>query len=150
MKKVVPIVILIFALTSCAEDAYVDLGLPSGTLWKNQNESGDYYTYDQAVSQFGSSLPNKEQMEELIHSCTWTWTGSGYEVKGPNGKTITMPAAGYRYCDGDVYGIDTLGYYWTSTLYGSDYAWGLYFGSGDNIDIDYSTRCDGQSVRLVR
>ena len=150
MKKVVPIVILLFALTSCAEDVYVDLGLPSGTLWKNQNEISDYCTYEQAISQFGSSLPTKEQMEELIHSCTWTWTGSGYEVKGPNGKTITMPAAGYRYCDGDVFGISTLGYYWSSTSYGTDYAWGLYFGTGKNIDIDYGTRCDGQSVRLVR
>ena len=30
---------------------YVDLGLPSGTLWKDKNENG-FFTYDEAVSRF--------------------------------------------------------------------------------------------------
>ena len=35
---------------------YIDLGLSSGTLWKDTNEGGDYarYTYDEAVSTFGN------------------------------------------------------------------------------------------------
>ena len=46
---------------------YVDLGLPSGTLWRNSNEGGDYarYTYDEAISRFGNKLPTKQQLEEL-------------------------------------------------------------------------------------
>lgn len=28
---------------------YVDLGLPSGTLWKAKNEKGKYYTYEKAM-----------------------------------------------------------------------------------------------------
>lgn len=43
---------------------YTDLGLPSGTIWKNFNATG-FYTYDEAVSQFGNRLPTKEQWEEL-------------------------------------------------------------------------------------
>ena len=47
---------------------YVDLGLPSGTLWKGKNEGG-WYTYEEAISMFGNLLPTKEQFEELIN--TW-------------------------------------------------------------------------------
>lgn len=39
---------------------YVDLGLPSGTMWKLFIEDG-YYTFDRAVEKFGSNLPTKEQ-----------------------------------------------------------------------------------------
>lgn len=38
-----------FALAAVAEEAvYVDLGLPSGTLWKVCNEDEAYYTHDEA------------------------------------------------------------------------------------------------------
>ena len=56
--------------TSSAEVSlgYTDLGLPSGTIWKNFNATG-FYTYDEAVSQFGNRLPTKEQWEELKAEC---------------------------------------------------------------------------------
>ena len=44
---------------------YVDLGLPSGTLWKEYNENCGLITYDQARHYYGNSLPTKEQWEEL-------------------------------------------------------------------------------------
>ena len=132
---------------------YVDLGLPSGTLWKETNESRDYegdlYTWDEAVSHFGDELPTKEQLEELKNECTWTWTGNGYKVTGPNGESITFPAAGYRYCGGDVYCVGTYGYYWSSTPCDSDDAWFLNFYSSE-VDMYNGTRCFGQSVRLVQ
>mgnify|MGYP007111695800 CR=1 FL=1 len=34
---------------------YVDLGLPSGTLWKRQNESG-FYTYEEALNAMESEI----------------------------------------------------------------------------------------------
>ena len=80
---------------------YTDLGLPSGTIWKNFNATG-FYTYDEAVSQFDDRLPTKEQWEELKAECQWSWNGSGYKVTGPNGNSIVLPASGYRYCDGSV------------------------------------------------
>lgn len=130
---------------------YVDLGLPSGTLWRNSNEGGDYarYTYDEAISRFGNKLPTKQQLEELKSKCTWTWTGNGYKVTGPNGYSITLPAAGYRYCSGDVSYVGTRGYYWSSTPYDSYYAWYLFFTSS-GVYVINDDRCRGLSVRLVQ
>ena len=53
------------------QQGYTDLGLPSGTIWKNFNSTG-LYNYDQAVSTFGNSLPTKEQWEELKKECHWS------------------------------------------------------------------------------
>ena len=130
---------------------YVDLGLPSGTLWKNANEGGDYarYTYDEAVDRWGSKLPTKEQLGELRDKCTWTWTGNGYKVTGPNGNSITLPAAGIRLCYGDVGGVGALGYYWSSSPDDSDIAWNLYFNSS-KVYVIRGSRSNGQSVRLVQ
>ncbi|MBO4645295.1 MAG: hypothetical protein J5642_02135 [Bacteroidales bacterium] len=61
--------------------SYIDLGLPSGTLWCNQNEEG-LYTHDDAVIRFGDALPTTEQWKELRNSCLWTWNGNGYKIVG--------------------------------------------------------------------
>lgn len=127
---------------------WVDLGLPSGTLWKDENEK-DLYDYDAAVRSFGSKLPTKEQLEELNNSCRWIWTGSGFKVVGPSGESIVLPAAGYRYCNGNVDDVGSYGEYWSSTPYGSDYAWDLYFGSS-KVYMGILNRCYGLSVRLVK
>ena len=134
--------------TPVQESEYVDLGLPSGTLWKSKNEKGMYYTYDEAVSQFGDKLPTREQFAEL-QFCTWTWNGKGDVVKGDNGNSIVLPAAGYRDCNGDVSYVGTRGYFWSSTPIDSDFAWYLFFDSS-GVNMYYSYRCDGQSVRLVK
>lgn len=129
----------------------VDLGLPSGTLWKDKNEEG-FYTFDQAVSKFGSKLPTYNQLVELTKSCQWTWTGSGYKVVGPNGESIFLPAAGYYDCNtwNDGY-VDSCGHYWSSTSHGSDCGMMLTFGSG-GVKAEYCDyyRCGRLSVRLVQ
>lgn len=127
---------------------YTDLGLPSGTLWKNFNATG-FYTYDEAVSQFGNRLPTKVQWEELKAECQWSWTGSGYKVTGPNGNSIVLPASGDCGCTGGVDFVGENGYYWSSTPKGSEYAWGFYFRS-DVVCIDGCGHCWGRSVRLVQ
>ena len=137
------------------QGSYVDLGLPSGTKWKNANEENsadaeyDFYTYDEAIAAFGDKLPTKEQCEELKGECQWTWNGSGYEVTGPNGNSISLPAADCRLCSGDVYGVGSGGYYWSSTPSGSEFAWILRFDSG-SVGVSVNRRCCGQSVRLVQ
>ena len=131
---------------------YVDLGLPSGTLWKNANEGGDYtrYTYDQAVRKFGNKLPTKQQFEELKNECEWTWLGDGYyKVTGPNGESITLPAVGYSDGDGDVNGVGAYGLYWSSTPLDSDYVYNLDFDSGW-VRMNAYHRCCELSVRLVQ
>ena len=130
---------------------YVDLGLPSGTLWSTRNEEGGFYTYEQALTKFGNSLPTREQMEELKTSCTWTWTGKGYKVVGPNGKFIMLPAEGFQKC-GD-YGRDMeakdSGGYWSSNTSDKDSAWFLGFSSV-KVWVEGAARCSGRSIRLVK
>ena len=129
---------------------YTDLGLPSGTLWKNFNATG-FYTYDEAVSQFGKRLPTKAQWEELKGECQWSWTGSGYKVTGPNGNSITLPAAGCRNSDGSLCSVVACGgYYWSSTPKDSGYAWLLLFLPSGSVDVGNRARCSGLSVRLVQ
>ena len=107
---------------------YVDLGLPSGTWWKKQNE-GWYLGHDAAEMDYGDELPTKEQINELRSKCQWTWMGSGYRVTGPNGNSITLPYSGYyNDCKLPLSTVMTL--YWTSTRYGNEQAWCL--GIGDD------------------
>ena len=134
---------------------YVDLGL--SVYWKNSNEynSSDdhgFYTYDDAKSRFGSSLPTKAQWEELVDKCTWTWDSNkkGYYVKGPNGNSIFLPAAGDRFCSGNVGNVGLGGYYWSSTPSDSEIAWCLDFVSSGVGMYNSSRRCLGLSVRLVQ
>lgn len=127
---------------------YIDLGLPSGTLWSDTNVEG-FYTFDEAVSKYGDSLPTYEQFEELQEKCQWEWMGDGYRVIGPNGNAIVLPAEGLHYRDGDVDYVGSLGNYWSSTPDDSDDSWYLYFSSGGvGMGADY--RCIGMSVRLVK
>lgn len=101
------------------------------------------------MAAFGNKLPTKEQFMELRNSCDWTWTGMGYKVVGSNGNSIVLPAAGYRYCSGDVIYVGSDGNYWSSTPNGSEDAWRLGFNSG-GVDVYGVNRCGGQSVRLVQ
>ena len=140
---------LLCLMTLSVTAQYVDLGLPSGTKWKNKNEEGGFYTYDKAVSKFGNKLPTKVQFEELLKSCTWSWTGNGYKVTGPNGQSITLPAAGGRDCDGVRGDVGTRGAYWSSTSYDSEDAWNLDF-DWRNHKMYRCYRCAGESVRLVQ
>lgn len=126
----------------------VDLGLPSGTLWKAKNEKG-FYTYKGAVKQFGKLLPTKEQWEELKSECHWLWTGDGYKITGKNGQTMTLPAAGWRYCDGEVTGVGSWGEYWSSTPDNSDLSWCMRFYQ-KSMAMTQEELCYGQSVRLVQ
>ncbi len=133
---------------------YIDLGLTSGTKWKAVNEKNtadaelDLYTYDEAIAAFGNNLPSYDQWMELINECSWTWTGMGYKVVGSNGKSIVLPASGYR-GQGGVYDVGYRGCYWSSTPEGSAYAWFLDFISNGVFVNDYY-RDYGRSVRLVK
>lgn len=131
------------------KQGYVDLGLHSGTMWKNKNEGSSFYSYEEALSTFGNSLPNKSQWEELQNQCQWKWTGSGYKIIGPNGNFIVLPAAGNKDCAGKMYGVGTHGGYWSSSYSNSYNAW--FFGfSSEDIDMASYLRCSGFSVRLAR
>ena len=61
-------------------------------------------------------MPTKEEMNELIDKCTWTWTQyngiDGYEVTGTNSNSIFLPAAGYKGSGGPSYPAGEYGLYW--------------------------------------
>lgn len=113
-------------------NVYVDLGLPSGTLWKAENESCGMITYDKAMSLYGNNLPSQEQCEELIAECTWVWADNGYNVTGPNGKTIFFPAEGLK--GGYTTSMNNIaGYYWTS----------------QKVDTSTMTKKEARTVKMV-
>ena len=159
---------------------FVDLGLPSGTLWAtcnvgaiNPEDYGDYFAWgettiketyswstykycngssttftkycnnssygnegftdtlttleagdDAATANWGAGwrMPTSTEMQELFDNCTYEWTTqngvSGEKFTGPNGKSIFLPAAGYR--NGTEFvsaNSNGNGFYWSRMLY---------------------------------
>ncbi len=153
MKQSFFILSMCFAVLS-VHAQYVDLGLPSGTLWKSQNEPG-FYTYDTAVKLFGDKLPSINQWSELMDKCTWKWVGDGYLVTGKNGNSITLPASGYRDCnDKDNTGKGVWGSYWIYSIENDDLVWEMTFDEFENMfdqsdNPDYYN-CMKYSIRLIQ
>lgn len=99
-------------------------------------------------------MPTKAEMQELLDKCEWQWTNRrgvyGYRVFGPNGNSIFLPAAGFRYCT-DLYDTGYNGYYWSSSLY-EGYSNGAYYWcfTRDGYEWAYfNNRYLGHSVRPV-
>ena len=130
------------------ENVYVDLGLPSGTLWRSMNEQG-LLNFKTAKQKYKKNLPSVKQWKELKKYCVWEWTGKGYQVTGPNGSTIYMPAEGYRNYSGIIGQVGKFGNYWSSTIKDSEEAWRFGF-EPDKFSIAPNSRVYGRSVRLVQ
>ena len=92
------------------ETEFVDLGLPSGTLWssdyvkKDDNDMTIYVTQENGADY---EIPTYEQFKELMDECKWekksekNWTESGFYYwhdwaicLGPNGNKITFEKTG--------------------------------------------------------
>lgn len=111
--------------------------------------------YDAACQLWGGSwrLPTKEEVEELVDRCTWTWVTEnnveGCRVVGPNGNHIFLPAAGLS-AGTDMLMSDKLyGSYWAAQIGIKDgFAYNLRFGA--NGGYCYSRYgYGGQSIRPV-
>ena len=114
---------------------------------------------DAAIQNWGGSwrMPTDAEWTELRDNCEWTWTANyngtgvaGRTVKGKNGSSIFLPAAGYR--DGNKLSYaGAFGNYWSGSLNADDPigAWNLYFGSW-TVERLYGNRYYGQSVRPVQ
>ena len=124
---------------------YVDLALPSGNLWSimnyganNETDYGDYVSWSEnyiITSEWGDGwkIPTVTEITELINCCEWEWNVkndiSGYFIKGSNGNTMFLPAAGYKkyveyFQDYISYGEGTELSYWSSTIYKTDAEYG--------------------------
>ena len=144
-----------FSMRKVTPEGYVDLGLPSGTLWRTTNEpnpadTNDFYTYDEAVAAFGNKLPDKLQINELIVNCQWAFDEGNHTViaTGPNGNTLVLPLMGKRSCDGNVKGVGINACYWSTTAKDDELAWRLDIVN-NNVYIYDGNKCAGASIRLV-
>ena len=111
--------------------------------------------YDAAAAIWGGTwrLPNGIEMQELIDECTWEWTtqegSNGYEVTGPNGNSIFLPAPGWRIFS-SLNDDGNYGGYWISSPYRNytDHAYCLVFDS-TFYNLMWSSRVYGHSIRPV-
>lgn len=111
--------------------------------------------YDVAHVKWGGlwRMPTIAQQGELLENCTREWTQlngvNGTLFTGPNGNSIFLPAAGYRwhgYLENDGMG----GYFWSSSLFRiEDCAYDLGFWFDDVCDASSGLREFGHSVRAV-
>ena len=193
------------------EHEWVDLGLPSGTLWATCNiganapeEYGDYFAWgetepkqvyewsnykwgnyyvqgslskyvtdteygtidnktelepedDAASVNWGSSwcMPSREQLSELFTKCTKEWATrngvNGYQITGPNGNTLFLPAAGGYYQGNSLALVGVNGEYWSRSLRTnlSLYAHNCHFYYG-GVACFEDTLEKGFTVRAVR
>ena len=145
------------------KETYDDDNCPTYGLSISQLQSQGYIDsegnltaqYDAATANWGGDwrMPTMAEQEELLNNCTWTWTTqngvNGYNVKGPNGNSIFLPAAGsHNYTV--LYDADSLGYYRSSSLAtdSPNYAYALDFSSS-YVDWNFNNRFCGRSVRPV-
>lgn len=91
-------------------------------------------TGDAVKSNWGAQWrrPRIREFVELRDSCQWQWTTvddhQGYKITGPNGNSIFLPAAGYRYGSSQCY-VGVWGYYWS-------YNYGLSAYSTPSLDLN--------------
>lgn len=137
---------------------FIDLGLPSGTLWAKHNvqiRNRKHFTHFETSlleDITGYNVPSKEDFEELLKECVWKWTiigrTRGYRVTGPNGNHIFLHTAGYYYGT-SLYSAGSNGNYWSTRYFSSSSAYYLYFYSSYK-SMYYNYRNYGFSVRLVK
>ena len=112
--------------------------------------------YDAATANWGEDwrMPTVTEIEELYNNCIWKWMTlngiNGMCVTGPNGNSIFLPAAAYRY-EMSHGVVGEWGDYWSSTPNGDEcyYAHRLVFSSEAYIDWHWLDRSYGRSVRPV-
>lgn len=76
------------------ENGWIDLGLPSGTLWSN-SYSGEM-SFHAALERFAGLVPTSSQFDELRTYCKVEWEDGFYaRYTGPNGNTIELRRGKY-------------------------------------------------------
>jgi uncharacterized protein (TIGR02145 family) len=141
---------------------------PKDTYTKDNNtyySAGNWIKYgkgdilesddDAATAALGTGwrMPTKDEFEEILNTCTCTWTTqngiNGYKIVGPNGNSIFLPAGGAAK-DGNKESVGICCYYWTSKQYssyvGDSYDLGA---SSTTIEVNHWGRYRGMTIRPV-
>ncbi len=89
------------AKLSTNQSVFVDLGLPSGTLWSadylKENDKFEYLPFSKTES---LCIPTEEQWNELVDTCKWEFDIDEYydlceaRCVGPNGNSIVFERTG--------------------------------------------------------
>ena len=141
---------------STGEDTDGDGWYDKNEQYQNLGSCISGTSYDVANVKWGGTwrMPTKEQRDELIDNCTYSWTTvngvkGGMFTSKKNGKSIFLPAAGNR-IGTDFIDSGSRGYYWSGTQYpNNDYcAYHLYFYSRSTYS-SYFLRYRGRPVRPV-
>lgn len=135
--------------TTINNQGYIDLGLPSGTLWKTHAEP-DFYTKQEASSKkFSGQLPTEKQWFELAGECTDMFVKDNYiVVTGPNGKTIQLPI-GYRDCNGNTHRI-VMGCFWFASCSSGCVGTTEIIPKGYDEKKTDDIECEGRRIYLVK
>ena len=142
-------------------EGFVDLGLPSGTLWQmfntdNSDHPGYLWTWDEAMAKYASSIPTKEQWQELLDNCDWEWVDMYHDFyvssrQEGNSNHIWVEAYGNGSCGSTgVNHKDEYTFYWSSTETGTDDAT-AYIGSKNdynNIEDEFA-KCIPLALKRV-
>ena len=133
-----------------------DAGIPDGLYTLEAID-------DAATAAYGDKwrMPTEGEMNELIGKCVAEkldadnkeYGVAGYKFTGPNGNSIFLPMAGYRYLTTIYYGGEDINY-WTSSLYQPSclYANALClkgYGANKTLAVDFKGRYMGFPVRAV-
>lgn len=128
----------------------------SSTHGKSMNDISGNINFDVVQSKWGINwrMPKNTELLELISECIWEWTAvkdiNGWKVTGSNGKSIFLPAAGYK---GNPFYCGEQGFYWSSTPYNDIehdgwFSYALWFNH-DGKAVGDCMRRDGLTIRPV-
>lgn len=135
---------------------YVDLGLPSGTLWAADYEELDgerlYLPYCKAEKM---KLPTQEQWEELRENCHWKYkpesssSWGGTRCVGPNGNELFFTNTGRRLFKSESIESSSSAFFWLEDNGDSNYKHKVSIDSTvRKIDVSFSGY--RLPIRLVR
>lgn len=102
----------------------------------------------------GARMPTFEEVKELVNNCSFEYgTYNGVEgdyVTGPNGNSIFLPYAGYRY-NGFLDYESINGYFWSGSFDDLEARYAYYIYCHESFGTwGYSYRSKGMSVRPVK
>lgn len=120
---------------------YIDLGLPSGTLWSIDFERDvdeiQYFSYCQVEN---LNIPTKEQWDELVEKCEWRYDNDDvFMALGPNGNILTFAKTEYKSFKNSISFPNKAGtYFWLKNDNADNSA--VIFHNGTTCDFFKSTR----------